>query len=96
MQAASIAASVDADMPGARTRISRSKLTEKDFAWLAYIRLIALAALAGRSGDLEGEQRLRTAFLKQQPLLFEPDHAVNFNLPSYQETLKPMAKKGGT
>jgi len=63
-------------------------LTQNDFPWLEDMRLLAKCNLAHRFGEEQQEAELRVRFLKQQPLLFEPDHAINFNLLEYQETLK--------
>ena len=93
MQAAVLAASVELDLARARRGIEEVRLTDKDFAWLADVRLISLCELAARAGDLESEERLKSDFLKRQPLLFEPDHAVNFHLLPYQEKLKPIARE---
>jgi hypothetical protein len=59
-----------------------------DFPWLEDIRLLARCEIAHRSGDAASEQELREQFLSRQPMLLEPDHAVNFGLLEYQETLK--------
>lgn len=64
-------------------------LTPKDFRWLEDVRTLATAAAAHRFGDVEAERTCRDAFLRRQPMLFEPDHAVNFLLLRYQERLKP-------
>ncbi|HXA20218.1 MAG TPA: hypothetical protein VN380_24785 [Thermoanaerobaculia bacterium] len=88
MQAAAIAAHINVNMTAARQRLESVKLTEKDFAWLADIRTLALCELASHAGDGEGEKRLKSVFLTRQPLLFEPDHAVNFDVLGYQELLK--------
>lgn len=63
-------------------------LTGTDFVWLDDMRVLAKCELAGRFGDQAREAELQKEFLQRQPLLFEPDHAVNFNMLRYQETLK--------
>jgi hypothetical protein len=64
-------------------------LAPEDFRWLEDVRTLAIAAAAHRFGH-EGTERVhREAFLQRQPMLFEPDHAVNFLLLRYQEQLKP-------
>ena len=96
MQEALLASRMEANLAEARRRIDEIRLAEKDFGWLADLRLIALCELAGRAEDLESEEHLKRAFLKRQPPLFEPDHAFNFNILSYQEKLKPMARTGAS
>jgi hypothetical protein len=96
MQGALLASGMEPNLAEARHRIDEVCLTEKDFGWLADLRLIALCELAARAEDLESEEHLKRAFLKRQPLLFEPDHAFNFNILSYQEKLKPMARTGAS
>jgi hypothetical protein len=66
-------------------------VTPEDFPWLEDIRMLATAAAAHRFGDEETERRLSEGFLERQPMLFEPDHALNFLLLEYQERLKPRA-----
>jgi len=64
-------------------------MTSQDFRWLEDVRTLATAAAAHRFGIDAVERNHREAFLKRQPMLFEPDHAVNFLLLGYQEQLKP-------
>jgi tetratricopeptide (TPR) repeat protein len=74
-------------------------LTPNDFPWLEDMRLLAKCDLAHRFGEAPQEAELRGRFLKQQPMLFEPDHTINFNLLEYQETLKEAyqgARKGAS
>lgn len=66
-------------------------LTPQDFGWLEDVRTLAIAAAAHRFGDEALEGAHREAFLQRQPMLFKPDHAVNFLLLRYQEQLKPAA-----
>lgn len=68
-------------------------LTSKDFPWLDDMRVLAKCELARRLGDREQESRLQEDFLRRQPLLFEPDNAINFNLLKYQETLKYLFQR---
>ncbi|MHC4556360.1 MAG: hypothetical protein ACYS80_03535 [Planctomycetota bacterium] len=63
-------------------------LHEKDFPWLDDMRLLAKCELAHRAPDPGKEEALQKQFVKRQPLLFEPDNAINFNLLNYQENLK--------
>ncbi len=73
----------------AEATVNEVKLTEQDFPWLEDIRAIAKAEIAHRF-DRSGVERERVAaFLGRQPLLFEPDIALNFHLLKYQENLKP-------
>jgi hypothetical protein len=72
------------------SRLVRSEaLSANDFAWLEDIRTLALAEIAHRFGCETEERSLIDAFLVKQPLLFEPDIALNFHLLRYQERLKP-------
>ena len=58
------------------------------------ILLLTRCELAYRNNDLEKEGVLRGEFIKMQRLLFEPDHALNFNLLKYQERLRPIYQDG--
>jgi hypothetical protein len=64
-------------------------LTQQDFRWLEDVRTLGIAAAASRFGNEAAEHAHRESFLQRQPMLFEPDHAVNFLLLRYQERLKP-------
>jgi hypothetical protein len=66
------------------------KFVEKDYPWLDDIRLLAKCELAHKAKNVTRENDLQQIFLKKQPLLFEPDIAVNFNLLMYQESLKSL------
>lgn len=66
------------------------ELTPDDFPWLADIRVLAKCEQARKAGAASREADLIEEFLSRQPLLFEPDHAVNFNLLRYQENLKEI------
>ena len=68
-------------------------LAENDFPWLDDIRLLAKCEQAHKVHNTEQETVFSTRFLTRQPLLFEPDHAVNFNLIDYQENLKDEYRK---
>lgn len=65
------------------------ELKENDFPWLADIRALAKAEIAHRFGQANLEERYIVDFMTRQPLLFEPDIALNFHLLRYQERLKP-------
>jgi hypothetical protein len=79
------AASLDA----AQRALAAVELTGQDFPWLEDIRTLAHAEGAHRFGDAALERRHVDAFIARQPLLFEPDIALNFHLLRYQERLKP-------
>ncbi len=68
-------------------------LEPNDFPWLEDIRLLAKCERADMAGDNKLEAELISQFLARQPLLFEPDNAINFNLLRYQERLKEDFKK---
>lgn len=74
----------------AKEILSAVTLSENDFAWLEDIRTLAIAEAAHRldAPEIESEQVKR--FLARQPMLFEPDIALNFHLLRYQESLKPQ------
>jgi hypothetical protein len=63
------------------------QLTDDDFPWLADILLLERAEIAHRHA-LSTEDDLLAQFLGREAMLFEPDHAFNFRLLPYQETLK--------
>lgn len=63
-------------------------LSKQDFPWLEDIRTLAQAEAAHRLGNPTLEQDRVEAFLIRQPMLFEPDIALNFHLLRYQENLK--------
>ncbi|MGH8289831.1 MAG: tetratricopeptide repeat protein [Steroidobacteraceae bacterium] len=71
-------------------------LTAQDFPWLEDVRTLTLAAVAHHFAIEATERSQREAFLERQPLLFEPDHAVNFLLLRYQEQLKPSVLRSLT
>jgi hypothetical protein len=64
-------------------------LNKNDFRWLEDMRTLAKAEAAHRFDETEAEDKLVAAFLSNQTMLFEPDHAVSFGLLKYQEVLKP-------
>ena len=74
----------------AEAALSGVELSKNDFPWLEDMRTLATAQSAFRFRLVEREQRLVKTFLARQPLLFEPDHALNFQLLRYQERLKPL------
>src|ERR1700737_140336 len=65
------------------------QLMPEDHAWLEDIRTLARAELFHRFDMPDREQAALSEFLPRQALLFEQNHAFNFGLIEYQETLKP-------
>jgi tetratricopeptide (TPR) repeat protein len=65
------------------------QLRPDDHAWLADIRTLARAELFHRFDMPDREQAALSEFWPRQAMLFEPNHAFNFGLIDYQETLKP-------
>ena len=72
----------------ARDILASVTLSEQDFPWLEDVRTLALADAASRFGISAFENERVEAFLLRQPMLFEPDIALNFHLLRYQEKLK--------
>jgi hypothetical protein len=78
----------EATTPQEAMRLIESvQLASNDFPWLEDMRLLAKCEQAKRFGSASQEADLRGQFLARQPLLFEPDNAVNFNLLRYQQHL---------
>jgi len=73
----------------AETILNDVQLTAQDPAWLEDIRTLAKAEIAARFAQPDVERAHIEAFLKRQPMLFEPDVALSFHLLEYQERLKP-------
>jgi hypothetical protein len=73
----------------ARAELMGVALSPHDFPWLEDIRTLALAEAAHRFGDPAREAERIISFLERQPMLFEPDIAVEFHLLRYQQLLKP-------
>jgi hypothetical protein len=82
-----------ADDRAAENLLDDVSLTDRDFPWLQDIRTLAKAEIAHRFNQAEAEQQHTKTFLARQPMLFEPDIALNFNLLRYQEKLKPWYQK---
>ena len=76
----------------ATTILENVKLTENDFHWLQDILLLGKAEAASRFNRKAEEKKYQDAFLKRQPMLFEPNHVFNFGLDEYQEKLKLIYK----
>jgi hypothetical protein len=88
MNIAAIRAQEASTLDAARQTLADVGLSAQD-SWLDDVRTLALADAAHRFGDPALEQECITVFLKRQPLLLEPDDALNFQLLRYQEHLKP-------
>ncbi len=89
MHIAIIKARAIPSMVGVQDVLAQVVLAENDFPWLEDIRTLALAEAAHRLGDPIGEQQRVESFLSRQPMLFEPDIALNFHfalLPRESET----------
>jgi tetratricopeptide (TPR) repeat protein len=84
------------DIEEAARLLDSVTLSDKDFPWLDDMRLLAKCEQAHKTSNNTLELDLRSRFLARQPLLFEPDHAINFNLLKYQESLKPDFHKTRT
>jgi hypothetical protein len=65
------------------------ELAEDGRAWLKDIRTLAKAQAAHRFHQPALENEHIAAFLARQPMLFEPNIALDFHLLRYQELLKP-------
>ena len=76
------------DPADGRALVEAVALTQNDFPWLEDIRTMALAELMGREGRGAEEEELLARFRERQPLLFEPEHLVAFNLLEYNEKLR--------
>lgn len=68
-------------------------LAPNDFPWLDDMRLLAKCEQANKTGNDDQEEGLCAEFMTRQPMLFEPDNAINFNLLKYQENLKNDFRK---
>ena len=90
MRVAVLEAQVEKDADSAEKILSEVELSQDDKQWLKDIHLLARCEIAKREKDSELERKLVSDFLARQPLLFEPDHVLNFNLLSYQERLKSV------
>jgi hypothetical protein len=76
-------------LEAALAELDDAQLTSNDHAWLEDIRTLARAELFHRFDMREREQAALSEFWPRQAMLFEPNHAFNFGLIDYQETLKP-------
>lgn len=71
----------------AREVLDAVQFAANDFPWLGDMILLARCE-ATRRFDASAEPGLVESFFLRQPLLFEPDHALNFRAVGYQELLK--------
>jgi hypothetical protein len=76
-------------LEAAQELLAEVALSDRDAPWLENVRTLALAEAAHRFDDFIQENERVETFLKNQPLLLEPDKALTFQLLHYQETLKP-------
>lgn len=88
MIVAVIQARMASNFDDAKGLLANVTLSEQDFPWLEDVRTLALAEVAHRFGEVSIEQGHVDAFIQRQPMLFEPDIALNFHLLRYQENLK--------
>jgi tetratricopeptide (TPR) repeat protein len=72
----------------AQGMLDQVTLTDQDFPWLQDIRLLASIALQSERGRRPLPKEMVAEFLRRQPLLFEPNHAFDFQLISTQEAIK--------
>ena len=63
---------------GAQGIIGNVTLARNDFPWLQDVQTLVVADAAHRLGDSDVERKGMATFLKRQPLLFEPDIALEF------------------
>ncbi len=89
MKAAVLATRKAANPALAQRDLDSVKLTDQDFGWLEDIRLLAGIDILTGHGQVSPPHALVTDFLRRQPLLFEPNHAFDFQLITIQEALKP-------
>jgi hypothetical protein len=81
------------DTVAAERLLDAVEFAENDFPWLDDMRMLAKCELANRAQDEARESELLAEFFKRQPMIFEPDNAINFNLLAYQEKLKGKYQK---
>lgn len=91
MSVAVIKARTAPTLEAAQAVLLAEALSDEDSPWLKDVRTLALAEAANRFGNAALENEQVEAFLAHQPMLFEPDIALNFHLLRYQEHLKPRA-----
>jgi tetratricopeptide (TPR) repeat protein len=89
MSIAIIKARVATDFEAAQELLAGVCLSDSDSSWLSDIRTLALAEAAHRLRNSSVEAEQVESLLTRQPMLFEPDIALNFHLLRYQENLKP-------
>lgn len=89
MQRAVIKERTAASQKEAEDLLDSVEIKENDFPWLADIRTLGKAEIAHRFSEPDVEKQRANEFMARQPMLFEPDIALNFHLLRYQERLKP-------
>lgn len=94
MQLGILLAQEATDSAHATRMLESVTLGSNDFPWLDDMRLLAKCEVASRFGNHENEIQLRKEFMSRQPLLFEPDNAITFNLLKYQENLRTEFVEG--
>lgn len=88
MMIAAIEAREAPTLSHAQQIVTNVDLAPDDFPWLQDVRTLAVADAAHRFGIAEIEQERIATFVERQPLLFEPDIALEFWLLDAQERLK--------
>ena len=88
-RAAVILTQHSATLDGANSFLDAVQFSARDFPWLSDVVLLARCEAAHRL-DPAVEPALIDSFFTRQPLLFEPDHALNFRVLAYQEYLKQL------
>lgn len=73
----------------AEAMLDKVELKANDFPWLGDLRTLARAEIHHRFGQSDREAAFVEKFMARQPMLFEPDIALDFHLLRYQERLKP-------
>jgi len=68
------------------------EIAQNDFPWLSDMLLLGQCEVANRF-NLPNANELGDEFVRRQALLFEPNHAFNFRMLAYQETLKPRFQR---
>jgi|CXWL01.1.fsa_nt_gi tetratricopeptide (TPR) repeat protein len=89
MKRAVIKGRTAASQKEAEDLLNSVEIKGNDFPWLADIRTLAKAETAHRFSEPNVEKQHTNEFMTRQPMLFEPDIALNFHLLRYQERLKP-------
>lgn len=83
----------EADPLVAKRALDSVNFGPNDFPWLEDMKLLAKCELAHRANPEARETELRAQFFMRQPLLYEPDSALDFTLLTYQEDFKGQYPK---